>query len=371
LWRRFWGRRRRVDQLVIGAVRGDAILDGALLIRDALRSWGFRSEVYGESISPDLERDISPYHQYRPGCGHGDVLIFHYSIGSDISDWVCSLAYRMKLVLVYHNVTPGHYFVGVNEQVREQVERGRRELPRFKDQACLALGVSEFNRQELLKAGYARTGVLPLFLDETLYEQPPDPETMALFDDAYVNLLFVGRVVPNKRQEDVIKVLYHYRQLNPHSRLFLVGSWGLMERYVEWLRGFVRYLKLEDVHFCGHVPFSQLLAYYRLADVFVSMSEHEGFCKPLLESMYFGLPIVAYAAAGVTDTLGDTGILIKEKRYEVVAELIHLLMAKADFREAVVARQKERLEQFSSARAMEMLRSYLEKLLGDREISPI
>ncbi len=140
---------------------------------------------------------------------------------------------------------------------------------------------------------------------------------------------------------------------------------------MEWLRGFVRYLKLEDVHFCGHVPFSQLLAYYRLADVFVSMSEHEGFCKPLLESMYFGLPIVAYAAAGVPDTLGDTGILIKEKRYEIVAELIYLLMTKADFREAVVARQKERLEQFSSARAMEMLRSYLEKLLGDREISPI
>lgn len=356
---------------MIGAVRGDAILDGALLIRDALRSWGFRSEVYGESISPDLERDILPYHQYRPGRGHGDVLIFHYSIGSNVSDWVCSLARRMKLVLVYHNVTPGHYFVGVNEQVREQVERGRRELPRFKDQACLALGVSEFNRQELLEAGYTRTGVLPLFLDETLYEQPPDPETMALFDDAYVNLLFVGRVVPNKRQEDVIKVFYQYRQLNPHSRLFLVGSWGLMERYLEWLRGLVRYLKLEDVHFCGHVPFSQLVAYYRLADVFVSMSEHEGFCKPLLESMYFGLPIVAYAAAGVPDTLGDAGILIKEKRYEIVAELIHLLMMKADLREAVVARQKERLEQLSSARVMEMLRSYLEKLLGDREISPI
>jgi glycosyltransferase involved in cell wall biosynthesis len=355
----------------VGAVQGDAIFDEALMIRDTLRAWGYQSEMYGESISPDLEREVRPYHQYRPGYGHGDVLIFHYSIGSEVSNWVYSLARRVKLVLVYHNVTPAHYFAGVNEQVRKQAERGRRELPRFKDQACLALGVSEFNRQELLKAGYARTGVLPLFLDETLYEQPPDPETMALFDDAYVNLLFVGRVVPNKRQEDVIKAFYHYRQLNPHSRLFLVGSWGLMERYVEWLRGFVRYLKLEDVHFCGHVPFSQLSAYYRLADVFVSMSEHEGFCKPLLESMYFGLPIVAYATAGVTDTLGDTGILIKEKRYEVVAELIYLLMAKADFREAVVARQKERLEQFSSARAMKMLRSYLEKLLGDREISPI
>jgi glycosyltransferase involved in cell wall biosynthesis len=169
-------------------------------------------------------------------------------------------------------------------------------------------------------------------------------------------------VVPNKRQEDVIKVFYHYRQLNPHSRLFLVGSWGRMERYLEWLRGFVRYLKLEDVHFCGHIPFSQLLAYYRLADVFVSMSEHEGFCKPLLESMYLGVPILAYAAAGVPDTLGDAGILIKEKRYEIVAELIHLLMTKVDLREAVVARQKERLEHFSSARVMEMLRGYLEKL---------
>jgi glycosyltransferase involved in cell wall biosynthesis len=352
---------------VIGAVRGDAVFDGVLLIRDALRAWGYRSEVYGESISPDLKKEVLPYHQYR----HGDVLIFHYSIGSEASDWVYSLAHRVKLVLVYHNVTPAHYFAGVNEQVREQAKRGRQELPRFKDRVCLALAVSEFNRRELLEAGYARTGVLPLFLDETLYEQPPDPETMTLFDDAYVNLLFVGRVVPNKRQEDVIKVFYHYKQLNSHSRLFLVGSWGQMERYLEWLRGFVRYLKLEDVHFSGHIPFSQLLAYYRLADVFISMSEHEGFCKPLLESMYLGVPIVAYAAAGVPDTLGDAGILIREKRYRIVAELIHLLMTKVDFREAVLARQKERLEQFRNARVMEMLRDYLEKLLGDCEALPI
>lgn len=354
--------RAALHQIMVGAVPGDAICDEAFFIRDNLRQWGYASQIYAKSIHPALAKEVLPYKRYRCRETGDDLLFFHHSIGSEACDYVRSLPVR--LILIYHNITPPGYFKDVDAHLYEKMVRGRRQLEELKDHTLLALADSEFNRQELLEVGYIRTGLLPLAFDAQRYQAPPSEEVMKRFGDDSVNLLCVGRIAPNKRQEDVIKVFYYYKQINPRSRLFLVGSsWDPGDVYLKWLQGLVAYLGLADVHFCGHVPFEELVAYYRLADVFVCMSEHEGFSKPLLESMYFGVPIVAYNSTAVPYTLGDSGILINEKRYDFIAELIGLLLTDEALRQRIVAKQSERLQEFGEDRVMNALRSYIEELI--------
>ncbi len=350
-----------IHQMIIGAVMGDAISDHAFMLRDALRQWGYESHIYAQHVHPDLSKEVRPYTDYQPT--GADILIFHYSIGSEVSEYVASLSTR--LVMIYHNVTPAEYFRKVDHVLFEQMERGRRGLARFRDKIELALADSEFNRLDLVQAGYPNTGVLPVALDETKYSQPPSQELLARFgQDGYTNLLFVGRIVPNKKQEDVIKTLYYYKRINPRSRLFLVGPhWEQAQVYLNWLQDLALYLNLPDVHFCGHVPFDELLAYYGLAHVFVCMSEHEGFCKPLVESMYFDVPIVAYDATAVPYTLGGAGVLVKEKRFEVVAEMINLLVTDEKLRGQIIARQRQRLQHLTKEAVLAGFKNHIEELI--------
>lgn len=355
--------RAAIHQMLVGAVPGDAICDEALLIRDNLRQWGYDSQIYAESIHPALIKEVLPYKSYRCPDRSDDLLLFHHSIGSEICDYVRSLPAR--LILIYHNITPPEYFKDVDAHIHEQMVRGKRQLEELKDHALLALADSEFNRQELLGVGYVRTGVLPLPFDVRRYQVPPSEEVMKRFGDDSVNLLFVGRIAPNKRQEDVIKVFYYYKRINPRSRLLLVGSsWDPGDVYLKWLQDLVAYLGLADVHFCGHVPFEELVAYYRLADVFVSMSEHEGFCLPLIESMYFGIPIMAYNSTAIPYTLGGTGVLINEKRYDFIAELIELLVTDKVLKQRIVTKQRERLQGFEKEKVVSILQRYIEEAVG-------
>ncbi len=348
-----------VHQMLVGVMPQDAITEHAFTLREALRDWGYTSQIYTKGIHPALSREVLLYTRYRPRQGDRDILIFHYSTGSGVSDYVRSLPVR--LIMLYHNVTPAEYFRDIDRQYFEEAAKGRAELEALKDAVDLALADSEFSRQELERCGYPRTGVLPIFLDEERYSRPPDQAVLDAFQgDGYTNLLFVGRIVPNKKQEDVIKVFYYYKRINPRSRLFLVGPVRDRARpYRRWLESVAAHLHLPDVHFCGPVPFEALVAYYRLADVFVCMSEHEGFCKPLVESMYFDVPIIAYDAAAVPYTLGETGVLVKEKRYQVVAEMINLLVTDADLRQRIVARQRERLRRFLKSSVLAIFKEYI------------
>ncbi len=351
--------------MIVGVMPQDAITEHAFTLREALRGWGYNSELYTKGIHPALSKEVLFYTRYRPRRGERDILIFHYSTGSDVSHYVRSLPVR--LIMLYHNVTPARYFLDLDRRYFQEADKGRAELTSLKDAVDLALADSEFNRQELERCGYPRTGVLPIFLDEARYHRPPDQAILDSFQgDGGPNLLFVGRIVPNKKQEDVIKVFYYYKRIEPRARLFLVGPVrDRAEPYRQWLEDVVAHLNLPDVHFCGYVSFEALLAYYRLADVFVCMSEHEGFCKPLVESMYFDVPIVAYDAAAVPHTLGGAGILVREKRYEVIAEMIDLLVTEADLRQKIVARQRERLQHFLKETVLASLRAYIEQLRED------
>jgi len=350
-------RPRRVHQLLAALSYGDAIGNEALAIQRHLRGMGFESEIYAERVHPRMARLARPLWRYSEVSSKDSVCLFHFSIGSAAGRLIHPAPDR--LVSIYHNITPAHFFLGFHRHLAGLCYHGRRELRAFAPRTELALGDSEFNRRELEEAGYARTGVLPIVLDLARYDRPAAPVVDRMFRDGRRNLLFVGRVIPNKRIDDLIRVFAVYqRYLEPRSRLLLVGEHKGFERYYDRLRQLVAELRVEEVVFTGHVDDDELLAYYRLADLFLCLSEHEGFCVPLVEAMHFGVPVVAYDASAVAETLRGGGVLLRDKSPALVAELVDRVINDAALRASVLR---------SQARAMDAIRATdFEAVLRDR-----
>jgi glycosyltransferase involved in cell wall biosynthesis len=333
----------RVHQLLASLAPGDAIGNEALAIRGHLRAAGFDSEIYAESVDPRLSREARPLEAYLEASGPASVCLYHFAVGSAAGPLIHSLPDR--LVLRYHNVTPARFFLGYQNHVMGLCHHGRRTLEAFAARAELALGVSEFNRRELAAAGFARSGVLPIVLDPAAYRGRRSPVVQRQYGDGRANVLFVGRVIPNKRHEELLAAFALFQRGRPRSRLLLVGDSAGCSHYHDRLRERARDLGLRDVVFSGHVEQDELLAYYSAADVFVCLSEHEGYCVPLIEAMLLGVPVIAFDAGAVRETLRGGGVLLTDKRPELVAELIESLVADPALRAAVLASQARALEQ--------------------------
>jgi glycosyltransferase involved in cell wall biosynthesis len=269
-----------------------------------------------------------------------------------------------RLVLRYHNVTPARYFLGFQHHVLGLCHHGRRELSAFAARAELALADSEFNRRELLDAGFARSAVLPIVLDLAAYRGRPSPSLLRMFGDGRANVLFVGRVIPNKRHEELLAAFALFQRARPRSRLLLVGDVAGCPHYHDRLAQRARELGLRDCVFAGQVAQDELLACYAVADVFVCLSKHEGYGVPLVEAMLLGVPVLAHDAAAVRETLGGGGVLLADKRPELVAELMERVVADRAFRQAVLATQARALARLSEPEAGARLLAALSPVLG-------
>ncbi|MGQ0735157.1 MAG: glycosyltransferase family 4 protein [Acidobacteriota bacterium] len=329
---------RAVHQVLATLGYGDAIGHEVQGIQRVLRAAGYESEIFVETADPRLE-DLTVDYRDLPDASHPDhVLIHHFSIGSRASRIAYALPDRM--VLVYHNITPPQYFVDVHPLLVQQCFLGRRELGFYASRCDLALGDSEYNRLELEAAGFPRTGVLPVVPGFQHLENPPNWMQAGAFDDDRVNLLFVGRIIPNKRIEDLIRWFAAYqRWFNRRSRLLLVGSHAGFERYLAMLHQFIATLRVSGVHFAGHVTDEELVAYYEVADVFVCASEHEGFCVPLVEAFHMGVPVVALAASAVPATMDGGGVLVGDKDPMMVASIIHEAATNDELRARITCAQ--------------------------------
>ena len=340
---------------------GDAIGNEALRIQSILRGHGYESEIFAEAVHPEMSGLAHKLWEYRKVSSPENLLILHFSIGAGVSTY----AYHLPdpLLLLYHNITPAHWFTEFHPHLAGLCHHGRRELTAFRRRIRLALGDSEFNRSELEAMGFQPTGVLPLLQDHRQLEVAPNPVVLQMFDDAKTNFLFVGRSLPNKRLEDVIKVFWYYQRfIDPNSRLLLVGENHGFERYFDSLVRLVDDLALEDVVFAGHVDNDDLVAYYRVADLFLSMSEHEGFCAPLLEALRFDIPVMAYDAGAVSETLAGAGILVKEKSFDRIAEMAHLLVHDEGLRKRIVAGQRQVLRWMETRDEEELLLGFVERI---------
>jgi glycosyltransferase involved in cell wall biosynthesis len=352
-----------VHQLLAALSYGDAIGNEALAIQAHLRRAGYASDIFAEKVHPRMARHARPLWEYASVSAADTVCIYHFSIGSAASRMIYAAPDR--LVSIYHNITPAQWFVGFHPTLARLCHHGRRELRAFAARTELALGDSELNRRELEEAGYARTGVLPIVLDLASYHGRASRVVERLYRDGRTNILFVGRIIPNKKIEDLIRVFAVYqRWVDPRSRLLLVGDDRGHERYSRRLHEMVRDLRLEEVVFTGQVDHDELIAYYSLADVFLCLSEHEGYCVPLVEAMELGVPVVAYDAGAVAETLRGGGVLLWQKRPEVVAELLHALVTDAALRRAVLATQERAMAQVRWTDFGALLQERLSPVLG-------
>ena len=332
----------KIHQVLATLGYGDAIGHEVLGIQRALRGAGFESDVFVQTADPRLEDLTRDYRDLIEESNPSNVLIHHFSIGSRASRITYALPDRQ--ILVYHNITPPEFFVDVHEQLAEQCFKGRRELTAYAPRVDLALGDSEFNRQELEALGFDPTGVLPVVPDFSHLDLEPNDLVTREFDDEWTNILFVGRIIPNKRIEDLIRFFHAYQQhFNPRSRLLLVGSYGGFDKYLATLHHLIARLGVANVHFSGHVSDAELAAYYDTADLFLCASAHEGFCVPIVESFYKQIPVVAYSATAVPATMDGAGVLYSAQDPLHVAALLDTILDDRRIYDRIVATQDDAL----------------------------
>jgi glycosyltransferase involved in cell wall biosynthesis len=294
----------------------------------------------------------------------GDVTIFHFALPSPMTEAFAGLSGQR--VLQYHNITPASFFAPYAPGLFRLAALGRRELQSLVGKVDLALGDSEFNRQELEALGFAPTGVLPIAVDtERITGAPRRPALEKILSDGLINILFVGRIVPNKRIEDHIRLAEVYkRYVDSYYRFIFVGRYDGVPSYYAQVRALIAEFRMlpDRFWFTGPVPDEDLGAFYRWADAYVSLSEHEGFCVPLVEAMAADVPILAYAAGAVPETLGGAGLLFAPKDLEMAAEMLGMLVYDRDLRSRVLDGQRKRLRDFAPAAIETRLRDTLSAL---------
>ncbi len=344
-----------VNQWIPAAHRGDAIGDSARKVRDLLRGMGHESDIYAMTIDEDMRGEVRSFDQ--AASRGGDMTILHYALPSAMSGAFRELGGIR--VLQYHNITPAHFFADYHPEVFRIAALGRADLKSLSASADLALGDSDYNRRELETLGFRSTGVFPIALNlERITKAPPHPALSKILDDGLTNFLFVGRMVPNKRIEDIILLAELYkRNIDSHYRFIFVGRTDGIPNYYAALHALIVRLEMlpERFLFTGQVNDWELAAYYRSASVYLSLSDHEGFCVPVLEAMAAGVPVFASDSSAVGETLDGAGVTWSPKDLEFASELLGQLAVDPRMRAQVVARQYRRLEDFSEARLLERL----------------
>ena len=352
-----------INQWVPAAHRGDAIGDSARAVRAMLRRMGHESDLFALTIDENMRQEARPFSD--PAATRGDATIFHFALPSPMTEAFGRLPGAR--ILQYHNITPAHFFAPYDPGLFRLAALGRRELATLAGQVDLALGDSAFNASELESLGFERTGVMPIAVNlERLTDAPPRPALERILGDGLINILFVGRIVPNKRIEDHIRLAELYkRNIDSYYRFIFVGRTDGVPAYYAQIRALIDEFQMlpDRFWFTGPVPDEDLATFYRWADVYLSLSEHEGFCVPLVEAMATDVPVVAYAAGAVPETLGGAGLLFSPKDLEIASELLGTVVYDRPVREQVLARQRQRVEAFRPAAVESALRGVLASVI--------
>ena len=332
---------------------GDAVSNDAFELQRLFWSWQVRSDLFAEDAKPRVRAFVREFPELLKLRRRDSALLIHIAMGNAAYDELMHLP--LHKIVVYHNITPASYFTGVNESHERWATLGREQLAKLAKVSELGIGDSEYNRKELEAAGFAQTAVVPILVDWSTFDVEPDPEVARRLSGERA-ILFVGQLVPQKAPHDLIAGFAKYRESDGDARLYLVGSTADSGGYLDRLRADVVRLGLEHaVTFAGSVSMPELVAYYRGAKAFATMSDHEGFCVPLLEAMRFGLPIVANAGGAIPDTLGGAGILLEQKTPDHVAHALERALGDARAREELAVAARHRLEQFSRERTGQRL----------------
>ncbi len=355
---------RYIDQFCAGFSTGDAISNEALILQRCLRDLGYKSEIYCEQYTDrDSDRVLHfrDYHKRRDA-----LLIYHHSFYTEILNHIGD--YPARKILIFHNITPPEYVRPYNRHIADQLGLARTELAKLSAQFQTVLADSRFNADELLRLGFQKADVLPVALDFDSMIAGPVPDHMHYLTDGKANIIFVGRVFPNKKHQDLIKVFYYFNKIRPDSRMIFVGAFHPGVRgYTAELNNLTSQLGLSDsIIFTGMVSPDEILSFYANSHLFLSMSEHEGFFVPLLESMHFQIPILAYGSSVIPETMGDCGVIFHEKNYCMVAEMMNTVLESAELKKRILEGQNKRLSSYSLLESLNIFKQAVEGAVNGR-----
>ncbi|MCB1140325.1 MAG: glycosyltransferase [Leptospiraceae bacterium] len=346
-----------VDQFCAGFSVGDAISNEALIIQNYLRKCGYPSEIYSENFPERDANRVRHFRDYRPGAD--SILIYHYSFFTRMLDRLPRLP--GKKMMVFHNITPGKYVRPYNRRLADALDQARETLKDLRPYFERVIAVSRYNAGELRKMGYEDISVKPV-----LFPPPAkaDSSMRLPYMEGKTNILFVGRIFPNKMHQDLIKSFYFLKKIHSDARLICVGSFHPGVRaYTAEIRNLITELNLNrDVVFTGMISDEEVAACYRGAQLFFSMSDHEGFCVPLAECMHLDIPVVARAAAAVPETLGPGGILMSGTDYPAIAETLSFVLESEEIQENIRQGQKEQLQKLQPSRGLNVVRQELQSM---------
>lgn len=335
-----------VEQFLPAFHWGDAIGNSTLYLHRFLVSQGIESRIVALSRDEGLETMVTDFQYYQES--PDSIKVLHFAVPSQLTDFF--IRAKGRKVMIYHNVTPPEFFIHFSTELTRFTHAGREHLARLNHVFDLCVADSNYNARELIQLGYnCDVRVFPIMIDTAEYDRPHCRAFEKLLDDDRRTIIFVGRISPNKKIEDLIKVLFFYKKyISPSIRLVVAGKTGQLPNYFYAVRDLAGrfYLDSEDILFTGHIPFGELLAVYRSADVFLSMSEHEGFCLPLIESLYLNVPVLAFNAGAVAETLAGAGMLFQHKSVEMVAGMVERLITDQVLRNRLSHAARERMRAY-------------------------
>jgi len=344
---------------------GDAICNSVIEMKKLLLQMGYVSKIYVESIR-DKDAAINVVDgtiDNFPPLSESDIII--YQLCGSIGFLEKLEKFRCKKIIMYRNITPPSFYKEFDLKKELALKEGIREAGNFAGKFDYYLTVSEYNKQCLIAMGYPeqKISVLPVFIPFDIYENKKNYVDKRKYDDDYVNILFVGRIVPNKCIEDIIKVYAYYKKhIRYKSRLIFVGK-SELPSYQEALDDYIAELSLSDVDFLGHVRTEELINIYNSASIFLCMSEHEGFCVPLVEAMYFQIPIIAYSSTAIPETLGNSGILVDKKDPCMIAGIIERIIIDKNLSSSIINAQNAQLIKFKPEHIKELYMKLFNKLI--------
>lgn len=355
----------KVYQVLTTLAFGDAVSNDCIAIDGLLKSKGYTTGIFAEFIDPRIDKKLAKEVRFLKNIKPDDVILYHLSTGTKLNEWIKTI--NCRKFCLYHNITPGYFFSSYNGKTAALCTDGREQVKSLNKTFDAVMGVSEYNCNDLREFGYeCPMTVKHILIPFDDYKKEVSAEVISKYSDGTKNIVFVGRIAPNKCQHDLVQLLAVYKKMFPEEkiRLILVGSDNGTERYSERIKNYAAALGVEDSFvMTGQVPFKDILAYYKLADCFVSMSEHEGFCVPLVEAMYFDTPIVAFDSSAIGETLGGRGILLESKDMVKASFAVHEVLNDSELSAKIIADQRERLEYFSYENISKFFISQFENLL--------
>lgn len=352
---------RIINQFVPSVHLHDAVGSTTLIMDEMFRNLGFKSNIYGLYRDPILVDRVTLFRSEKAHEIEDDINILHFALPSPFTEYFLSCGGQR--IIIFHNITPPEFFRGYQEDLVTFTLNGLREIRSLVSSNVRTIAYSDFSARDLSSMGFTDPLVLPFLIDWERYNLPENKVLKEMLQDGWFNLIFVGRLVPNKKQDDLIRLLTVFRVLfERKTRLLLVGKGREGDTFHHELQFLIEQLGHQPVLITGRVTPNEMVTYYRNAHAFVSMTEHEGFCVPLVEAMFFKLPILAYGSAAIPDTLNDSGVLLPDKDFKMASGYLNRILTDDKYRSYILEGQQKRLQHFQKENAIPKWEKFISSL---------